>query len=254
MFLEELTWEKVAALECEKVLAVCCIGALEQHGLHLPLGTDYFIGKEIVRRMEAALPDQLLCLPTLWLGASSHHMDFAGTISASTTTVRAVLREIVASVHHHGFRRLLLLNSHGGNRALLAAAIQDFGVEFAGMQIVGATYWDVARDDLQRLRESGFGGIGHACELETSFMLVIHPELVDVAKAQPDGRMSDSEFGRGEMLTSPMVSVYKTFKETTSHGGFGDPTLAGAQKGEEMLTAVTLKLTELCQHMLAGRI
>jgi creatinine amidohydrolase len=254
VFLEELKWTDIAGLDRNQTLVICCIGAMEQHGLHLPLGTDYFIGTEIVRRIEAVMPDRMLCLPALWLGASSHHMDFPGTISSSTTTVRAVLHDVVSSIYHHGFRKMILLNSHGGNRALLATAIQDFGVEFAGMQIVGATYWDVAREELSKLRESGFGGIGHACELETSFILATHPKLVDRSKVKEDGMMADSEFSRGEMLSAPSVTVYKTFKETTGTGTFGDPTLAAAEKGEAMLSAVAERMAELCSHVLAGRI
>lgn len=254
MFLEELKWPDVASLDRSKTLVVLCIAAMEQHGLHLPLGTDTFIGSEILRRIESVMPDRMLCLPTLWLGASSHHMDFPGTVSASTSTMRTVLRDVVASMYQHGFRKMLLLNSHGGNRALLAAAVQDFGVEFAGMQIVGATYWDVAREALSELRETGFGGIGHACELETSLMLAMRPELVDEARAEADGMMSESEFSRGEMLAAPSVAVYKTFKETTRNGTFGDPTKASARKGEAMLSAVTARMVALCSDVLADRV
>jgi creatinine amidohydrolase len=254
VFLEEMKWPDIAGLDRSKTLVIGCIAAMEQHGLHLPLGTDTFIGREIVRRIEEAMPERVLCLPALWLGASSHHMDFPGTVSASTTTMRAVLHDVISSIHQHGFRKMVVLNSHGGNRALLATAIQDFGVEFAGMQIVGATYWDVAREGLSNLRESEFGGIGHACELETSFMLAAHPTLVDWSKAQADGRMSESEFARGEMLVPPTVAVYKTFKETTRNGAFGDPTKASAEKGEAMLSAVAARMIALCSDVLDDRL
>ena len=78
MFLQEMKWPEVDALDREKVIAVVCISALEQHSLHLPVSTDYLIGVEIVRRVEHDLPRTLLCLPPIWLGCSDHHMDFVG--------------------------------------------------------------------------------------------------------------------------------------------------------------------------------
>jgi creatinine amidohydrolase len=254
VFLEQLKWMDVDALPRRETILVCCISAMEQHSLHMPLGTDYIIGTEIVRRLEAVMPLQLLCIPTVWLGASSHHLDFAGTISASAATMRSILHDIVASAHHQGFRKVLFLNSHGGNRSLLGCAVQEVGVELPNMQVVGATYWEVAHDRLSQLRETTFGGMGHACELETSIVLAVRPELVDMQKAKVDGIMSESEFARGEMLSAPSVAVYKTFKEITKDGGYGDPLSASAEKGEQMLSAITARLTELCQHMIEERI
>ena len=254
MFLERMTSQDIGTLDRDKTLAVCCISAMEQHSLHLPMGTDYFIGSELVRRMESQLPSQLLCLPTVWFGASSHHMDFAGTISVSASTMRAVVREIATSLHAHKLSKVLFLNSHGGNRVLLAMVIQELGESFPGLQAVGATYWELAREGLSAVRETAFGGMGHACELETSIMLAISPATVKMESAEPDGIMSGSEFDRHEMLSSPLVATYRTMKQITRHGGFGDPTSASAQKGEQMLSLITPRLVALSKDVLENRI
>jgi len=255
MFLQQMKWPEVDALDREKVIAVASISALEQHSLHLPVSTDYLIGSEIVRRVEHELPRTLLCLPPIWLGCSSHHMDFAGTISLSVETMSHVLKEVTDSVMRHGFRKLLILNSHGGNRATLSYTIQAIGHSYAGAMIVGATYWDLVTQDLWQARETEFGGMGHACELETSILLSIAPHLVDLSKAEPDGMtLSESEFGRNEMLASASVSVYKTFAETSRHGGHGDPRTASAEKGERFLGIITYGVKRLCDDMLAGKI
>ncbi len=255
MFLEEMKWPEVDALDREKVIAVACISALEQHSAHLPVSTDYLIGSEIERRVERELPRTLLCLPPLWLGCSSHHMDFAGTISISVETMSRLLQDVVASVMKHGFRKLLILNSHGGNRATLGYTIQSIGHSYPDALIVGATYWDLVNKELWQARETEFGGMGHACELETSILLNIAPKLVDLSKAEPDGMtLSESEFGRNEMLSSPAVAVYKTFAETSRHGGHGDPRSASADKGERFLQIITAGVKRLCDDMLAGRI
>lgn len=254
MFLERMTWQEVDLLDRDKMLAICCISATEQHSLHLPMGTDCFIGSEIVRRIEATMPSQLLCLPTVWFGSSSHHMDFAGTISVSASTMRAVLRDIASSLYAHRFSRVLFLNSHGGNRVLLASAIQELGEMLPRLQAVGATYWELAKGDLSALRESAFGGMGHACELETSIMLTVYPSLVKMDKAEQDGIMSRSDFGRHEMLSGAMVSTYRTMKQMTHHGGFGDPSTASSEKGEEMLRVITSRLVALCKDLLEDRL
>jgi creatinine amidohydrolase len=254
MFLEQMTSQQIDALDRDQTLAVCCISATEQHSLHLPLGTDYFIGSELVRRLELALPSQLLCLPTVWFGASSHHMGFAGTISVPPSTMRAIVHEIARSLHTHRFSKILFLNSHGGNRVLLASAIQEIGEAFPSLQVVGATYWELARDELSAVRESSFGGMGHACELETSIMLAISPAMVDMSKAEPDGIRCESLFSRHEMLSGPLVSTYRTMKQITRHGGYGDPSTASAQKGEQMLDVITPRLVALCADVLEGRL
>jgi creatinine amidohydrolase len=254
MFLEKMKWPEVDALDRERVLVVCCISALEQHSLHLPMGTDYLIGTELVRRLEGRIADRLLCLPSVWLGCSSHHMGFAGTITASTRTMQKNLHDIASSARLHGFRRILFLNSHGGNRAVLGCSIQDLGEKFPELTIVGATYWDIAKEKLEKLRVTGFGGMGHACELETSIVLAVDSTLVDRSKAHPDGMMEKSRFTRGEMLSSPAVAIFRSTRRTSVNGGFGDPSTANADKGEEMLNAIVGSLEELCLDMLAGKI
>jgi len=254
MFLEKMKWAEVAELPREQTIFVCSVSAMEQHSLHLPLGTDFFIGAEIVKRLEAQFPEKLVCLPTIWFGSSGHHMDFPGTISISSHNMVQMLGDIARSLHAHGFGKLLILNSHGGNRSLLARSVQELGEEIPGLCVVGVTYWEAAKQQLTEIRESPFGGLGHACELETSIVLRIDSSLVDMDKARPDGKHSESRFTRNEMLHPPVVAIYKTMKQTTHHGGVGDPTIATAEKGERMLQAITVELRSLCEDFLAGRL
>lgn len=254
MFLEKMKWSEVAELPREEMIVVCGISAMEQHSLHLPMGTDFFIGSELVRRLEAELPSKLVCLPVIWFGSSSHHMDFAGTVSVSSHNMVMLLGDIARSVHAHGFRKLLLLNSHGGNRGVLARCVQELGEEIPDLGIAGATYWEVAKSEISAIRETPFGGLGHACELETSIMLRIDHALVDMSKAKPDGLASQSRFTQGEMLHTPPVSVYRTMKQMSQHGGVGDPILASAEKGERMLQAITSELRAVCEDFFTGRL
>ena len=253
MFLETMKWPEVDKLDRDDVIAACCISALEQHSLHLPLGTDYVIGSGILRRLEELMPNRLLCLPTVWLGCSSHHLSFAGTMSASTKTMHRVIRDVASSIIGHGFGKILFLNSHGGNRAALACSIQELGHEFPDAGIVGATYWEVVNKELSEIRDTELGGMGHACELETSIMLALAGELVDMSKAEQDGIPAISGFSRAEMLADATVNIYKPFTEISHHGGYGDPRSASAQKGERFLGVIVTGLEALCGDLLAGR-
>jgi creatinine amidohydrolase len=254
MLLQNLKWREVDALNKQDVLVVCCIGALEQHSLHLPLGTDFLIGAELMRRLEERFTRQLVCLPPVWMGCSSHHLDFSGTVSVSIATLAQVMGDIVASIHQHGFRKMLLLNSHGGNRAVMGCAIQDLGAKYPDLTLAGVTYWDVAKGDLEKIRTTGFGGMGHACELETSVVLAFARNLVDMQQAVSDGTVAKSAYSRGEMLSPPAVTVYRRMADMSRHGGYGDPEGCTAEQGERMLAAIVEQLSGVCTDILANRI
>jgi creatinine amidohydrolase len=220
----------------------------------MPIGTDFLIGTEVIRQLERQLPQQLLCLPVIWAGCSAHHLGFAGTISVTSATMRALLGDIVSSLHSHGFLKVLIINSHGGNRAIMACTIQDLGPMYEDMTIAAVSYWDAAREELNDIRKTPFGGMGHACELETSIVLSFAGELVDMSKARPDGFLSKSQFTRGEMLSSPIAALYRPVTETSNHGGYGDPSVATAEHGERILQLVTNGLVALCQDLLDDRL
>ena len=106
-------------------VAVVPLGSLEQHGHHLPLLTDTMTGAEIARRAEEALGDTAVFLPTLYLGASDHHLAFPGTVSLHNQTYPQVISDILESLIGAGFRRVVLLNAHGGNAGPASAALYE---------------------------------------------------------------------------------------------------------------------------------
>lgn len=120
-FLPYLTTEDVRALDKERAAVVLVIGAIEQHGPHLPTGTDLALGASIltlaVERLDPSV--QLWVLPPLAYGRSVEHEGFAGTVTLSQETLSAIVHDIASSVARSGFRRLVLFNSHGGNLSVL---------------------------------------------------------------------------------------------------------------------------------------
>lgn len=253
MILDELTWPEIEALDRGRVLPVCVLAATEQHSLHLPLCTDRLIGSEVVRRAERRLPDTLLVLPPVAVGCSAHHLDFAGTLSIRHATMLATIEDLAGSIARHGFRKLLLINSHGGNHAVMVVAIQQMLETIPAVAAAGASYWSLAAQALSELRETGPGGMGHACELETSIMLHLRPDLVHMERARRDGDHSPSRFFGGEMLKPPVAATARPFRAFTEHGGFGDPSAASAEKGEKFLEAIVDSVVALCLEMTGAK-
>jgi creatinine amidohydrolase len=251
MFWQDLTWQQIDALP-RSILVVLPFGAVEQHGKHLPLRTDALIGEEITSRLDAACGGRLLVLPVQWMGLSLHHMRFPGTLTASVDTYISLAVDTIASVAQAGFRKLLLLNSHGGNVAALDVVLVKARERFPDKRVFACTYWNAAAPELRALRESELGGMGHACELETSLVLAFRPDLVDMTQLAPDGLQATSPFLGKDMLAGGSVSVSRRFEEISQNGGVGDPRTASAEKGERFFNVIVTKLKALVEEIESG--
>jgi len=221
------------------------IGATEQHGSHLPLATDHLIGQQLCELLDSELSDKVLILPSVPIGCSAHHMDFAGTLSISHKTFIELVCEILESVVAHGFRNLIIFNSHGGNNAVGQVVVERFGSAHPECRIVLAVWWLIAARELARISETGPGGVGHACEFETSLMLCSNPDLVDISAIKPGENKDTFGWARGDMLRSSQASLYRSFKGMTDNGVFGDPTKASKEKGMMIEQAVISELKKI---------
>jgi creatinine amidohydrolase len=253
MLLQEMTWQEIDALD-RTTLVVATFGAMEQHGTHLPLETDALIGREIARRLDLACDSRLLILPTQWLGLSLHHMSFSGTLTTSVETYLSMAFELLGSVARAGFQKILVINSHGGNVSALDLVLTKCREQYPNTRVVGVTYWNVAAAQLTALRESPVGGMGHACELETSLVLASRPDLVRGEGVPPDGRQAISEFLSKDMLVGGSVTVSRHFSEISQHGAVGDPRTASAEKGERFFKVIVDQLVKLVGEIESARI
>jgi len=132
MKLLEMKWPEVErrAPEC---VALCPAGALEQHGQHLPLGTDTMIVTHIAEQVEARCRDWVVLLPTLWMGSSHHHLGFAGTVSVSAPLFTEMAAQEARCLVSAGFRKIVFLNGHGGNMVPINQAMHGLSHEFRQM-------------------------------------------------------------------------------------------------------------------------
>ncbi|MGI8906498.1 MAG: creatininase family protein [Candidatus Sumerlaeaceae bacterium] len=242
MLLENLTWREVKALNFDKLLVVLPTGAFEQHGPHLPLTTDTDIVTAVARGVEQQRPETVLCLPTLWLGHSTHHLAFPGTLSTMQANYMTMLTDVCKSIAAMGARRVFLLNGHGGNDIPAKAAMRELKSQLGPAEkqprIVFASYWSLAAASIKAIRESQLGGLGHACEMETSIMLHLCPDRVQMQHARRDGPKHESPYRKSDMQYARPVYFVNEFHEVTENGTIGHPDLATPEKGARFLEAI----------------
>jgi creatinine amidohydrolase len=249
MKLQNLKWPEIKRI-APKTMAFAPIAALEQHGHHLPLITDTAIGTELAKRIERRFPNKLVLLPTLWIGSSHHHLDCPGTMSLSSATYIQVLVEMLESIANAGFRKAILFNCHGGNHLPASEALYRYHMAHRKereVKFVLATYWITASDALKGLPFMETPALTHACEYETSMMLELHPDLVDMKKARSKVRMVKSNFVSLDYAKTN-VTMVRTFLEATETGSMGRPELATRNKGRQLLDIITDKCSEFVKE------
>jgi len=233
-----LTWvaleESVRSGRMSKVILP--IGSLEQHGPHLPLATDTVIAGYVARRVSERCDDAFL-MPPIQLGCSGEHLGFPGTISLQPETIASMVMDISVSLLRSGIRKVFIVNGHGGNRATLDAAIMKVKQGLPEMQLCSFTIVDIVKEKFAEVRKSARRLVGHADEIETSMMLAISPEAVDMPKAvREEPALPQALSFESEDLAR--FSFAWNAKELTKTGVIGDPRMASAETGNALLTFV----------------
>jgi creatinine amidohydrolase len=243
MNLADLTWPVVAGWS-KDIPVVIPVAALEQHGHHLPLFTDSLLLGEIIRRVAERFEKRALFAPLLWLGNSEHHMEFAGTLSATPRVYLDLLNGLAENFLQHGFRRLLFVNGHGGNDVPGRQAIFELRQrhrERKDVLFLFATYWSLGAQPAKADATFSQCEMGHACEWETSMMLRLSPHLVgDFKKAAPIE--SGSSF-------APAARGWIT-RERSEPGHIGEPQHASAKKGETLFRLFAEDVAALLERVI----
>lgn len=243
MKFHELTSPDIAAVDREQTLVAIPIAAVEQHGPHMPTGTDTIICTAVAEAVEANLPSQVLLLPTVWLGASAHHLRFGATVTSQLDTYISTLCDIAHSLLEDGFRRLLLINGHGGNVDPLRVALRQVQPDYPDALLAGGSYWSVADDLLQDVLDGDHKFVGHACEFETSVIMHLRPELVATDRLANAGVLVPSEIDN--------LFVSRDMFHRTKEGCTGRPDLATAEKGKLLFEGIAERLTSTAKSMLS---
>jgi creatinine amidohydrolase len=233
-------------------VAICPAGSLEQHGQHLPLGTDSMIVTHIAEQVEARCREWTVLLPTLWLGASHHHLGFAGTVSVSASMFTEMVAQEARCLVQAGFRRILFLNGHGGNTAPICQALAELAPEYRELPelwIAHSTYWTTAGISSQSVPGMETGNLSHACEYETSMILHLRHELVDMSKAKGDRAEPFESAYFYQQAEGPLrVNVSRCFEQWTGTGAMGQPQHATAEKGERIFAVAIDAVTDFVKE------
>ena len=181
-YLPHMTWPEVQQLRTRTDMVIIPVAAMEQHSLHLPIGTDYLNGLERAKLIAQKTP--VLVAPILLPGNSPYHMEFAGTITLSSQTIQQVYFEAAQSLMKHGFKRFLLLNSHGGNQIITRYIADRINQETEGIAVelgdAAAPFQSRTAPAANQTRVfDRHGGVG-----ETSTSLYMMPNLVNLEAAR----------------------------------------------------------------------
>jgi creatinine amidohydrolase len=238
----EMTFPELRRVPRDHCVVLLPIAACEQHSHHLPTITDTVLVTAVADGVEAKLPAEVLQLPTLWLGASHHHLRFGATLSSNVDTHVEILCEIVEPLLEDGHKRVMILNGHGGNIDTMQMALRQLQPDWREAVLAAGSYWDLAAKELAALADGPRKSMGHACEFETSMMLALRPGLVRKDQIRDDPPR-DNDALRGLYLAEDMY-------QRTDHGCVGYPQLATAEKGRRFLDAAVERAAEVVGELL----
>ena len=178
-YLPHMTVPEVEAFLDKSDMVIIPVGALEQHGNHLPIGTDFLNGVERCKLI--AQERDILVAPVLMVGQSPYHMGFAGSLSLKAETIIDVHLQAVESLIHHGFKRFIIMNSHGGNRAISTLLVDQINQTTAG---VAVSFGEAVRPFMEPSTVPPSPVLDrHGGTSETSNSLYLIPSLVDIDAA-----------------------------------------------------------------------
>jgi creatinine amidohydrolase len=234
-----LTWKEIAEMKNkENVVIIQPIGAIEQHGHHLPIVVDSAISLGVLgkalEKLNLTIP--AYALPCLYYGKSNEHFGFPGTVTLTAETLLSVIKEMAASIYNSGFRKLVLMNSHGGQPQIVEIAARDIHQENQDFQVFPFFTWRVPNITQTLLTKQELEHGIHAGDAETSLMLALLPEQVkmDLAvKEYPQNLPQDSLISMEGKLPFAWLT-----KEVSTSGVMGDATVATLEKGKKILASL----------------
>ncbi len=225
--------------DTEKVV-ILPIGQTEQHGYHAPLSTDTLIIEAIGQGTAQAVPQEALCLPVFPYGASTHRRSFPGTFNVGGRAFEDFWLAVVDTLVTRGFSRFYLMSGHGGNSSFLVNVVKYAGERYP--QIFCATSFlylsgPQGAAALEAKRQSPLGGMGHACELETSLILHLRPELVHLERAVDEMDFISTPSYYMDWIEGGALTANPPWEDDTRTGAYGAGSLGTAEKGKYWLKA-----------------
>lgn len=227
---EDMTWIEVEEALKKKNSVIVPFGSVEEHGPHLPTSTDSDLCYATVKK--GAEGTDFLVAPMVTYGLCRSTREFPGTVSIRFETLKQIVKDILFELVNQGFKKIVLFSFHAGSTHLTALkeAAFDFSLENKNVKVFLVSSIDLAVEDLLKVLETM---PQHACELETSLMLFLKPEVVQMEKAVE------------EYPSGPPFKVTPSGREWMKTGVMGDPRKASAEKGQKIFNLMTQRLREI---------
>ncbi|MBI5606460.1 MAG: creatininase family protein [Deltaproteobacteria bacterium] len=218
--------------------AIIAVGSCENHGFHLPFGTDTYVSTILAEKVAEQVKG-LLVLPSVNVGMSEHYSHFPLAISLQPETLIALLKDILRSVVKNGIKKIFIMNGHDGNISPIEIATRSIKIKFPEVRIASLDAWWITAGKLIPPHTfEVWDGMGHAGEGETSMGLALFPELIEMKHA------------RGVVPKLPEgIDIKWNFAELTDCGATGDPTKATAEKGRMMEEALVKTIVQFIKDM-----
>jgi len=216
------------------------IGHTEQHGFHLPLSVDTIIIDAIARGTTNAIPDKAYTLPVMPYGVSTHRPSFAGTMNAGGRAFEDFWLAVVDALVTRGFDRFYLISGHGGNSSFLVNVVKYAGERHRRIFCVTAylhTSGTIGVEAIKKYRTSKTGGMGHACELETSFMLHLRPDLCHMERVVDETDFVTTPSYYMDWIEGGSLVANPPWEDDTKTGAYGAGSHGTAEKGHLWLEA-----------------
>lgn len=230
------------------------VGATEQHGPHLPLGSDSMQGLDICKRTQMLLEEEdipVVVGPPFIYGISSAHMGFPGSIALKPQTMLAVIEEVCLSLYQHGFRKFALIMAHGGNWPVMQLAVQSVTTLTSDAQVIALNWLDLMYGEYPKILASKRTE-RHSGEGETARMLATHPEIVEMNRARVYYPETPASAAPRELHPSGVYKTTRSMKDITPIGSIGNPALATAETGEKIYDIICRWLADAIKRELAA--
>lgn len=234
--LAEMTWPEVRKAVQDGRVMLQPLGAIEQHGQHLPVDTDNLIAESLCEAAARAHPNELVVAPIVPYGFNDHNMEFPGTVSIQPTTLLNYLTDTGRSFASAGFRHIIIVNGHGSNDTIAQLAARRVTNETPAYAAMTSSYALGKAVDQQHpgLRTSPMGGVAHACEFETSMYLHLAPDRVrteEIADELPKGFPDCVEH---DWSGGGPLAFMTWYSQRTESGTEGMPSHANGDKGRQL--------------------
>lgn len=251
--LETMTWPEARRAALANRVVLLPVGAIEQHGPHLPVDVDNRIVTWLCDEAARRRPDLVMSVPPIHYGFNTHNMGFPGTVSVEVEHFVNYVADVCRSFVKQGHKRVILINGHGSNAMPCALVARKIVNEHDDALAAAINHWNLARDLAARIRETPVGGMAHACEYETSWYLHLAPDQVYMDKAVADVLQKRSEQIWVDLMAGdgPVAFIDDWSRVSNGSGVEGDPATATAEKGRLYAEEEIKNLLSFCAEFQA---